>query len=86
LADERNDRIRRVVPGADGRITGALDETIMTLAGGGATLGDNGPPTAAKLDRPEGVVVDTAGNLFIADTNQHRVRRIFLRILHWHGA
>ena len=86
FADERNDRIRRVIPGADGRITGGLDEIISTLAGGGTTLGDNGPSAAARLNRPEGIMVDAAGNLVIADTNQHRVRRTMLRIIRWDGA
>jgi uncharacterized protein (TIGR03437 family) len=36
--------------------------------------GDNGPASLAKFSRPHGMVVDAAGNLYIADRNNHRVR------------
>ena len=44
--------------------------TIVTAAGDGTAgdKGDNGPATAAELDRPWGVAVDSAGDLFIADS------------------
>ncbi|WP_460758792.1 NHL domain-containing protein [Lysobacter fragariae] len=53
------------------------DSIIFTVAGAGTFAGDGGPATAAVLSRPQGVAVDTAGNVFVADTffNQ-RVRRI----------
>ena len=38
--------------------------------------GDNGPATAAELDYPEGVAVDSAGDLFIADTDNGRIREV----------
>jgi sugar lactone lactonase YvrE len=46
---------------------------IYTVAGGGTRTGDGGPATAAQLD-PEGVAVDLAGNLVIADTFSQRIR------------
>jgi len=54
--------------------------TISTIAGRGPEHGgyggDGGPATEAMLDRPHGVCLDAAGNVFIGDTNTHRVRRV----------
>jgi hypothetical protein len=47
---------------------------ITTVAGGGATLGDNGPATGAQLSSPYGVAVDSAGSLYIADGT--RIRKV----------
>jgi uncharacterized protein (TIGR03437 family) len=60
IADTGNDRIRRVLPNG----------IIITVAGGGAWWfdADNGPATNAWLDSPNGVAVDSAGNLYITDT------------------
>jgi streptogramin lyase len=49
---------------------------ITTVAGGGSTLGDGGPATSAAINQPYGVAVDEAGNLFIGDTGDNRVRRV----------
>jgi hypothetical protein len=53
-------------------------DTIATVAGDGTSgySGDGGPASAAQLNFPIGVALDAAGNLFIADTNNHRVRRV----------
>ena len=68
VADTTAHRIRRIDP--TGRIT--------TVAGTGASgfSGDNGPATAALLHEPRGVAVDPAGDLFIADSSNNRVRWI----------
>jgi hypothetical protein len=48
---------------------------VTTLAGGHkGGDGDGGPATAAGLDRPHGCGIDSQGNLYIADSNNHRVR------------
>ena len=49
--------------------------TIETVAGGGS-LGDGGPAAAAQLRRPTGVALDGAGNLYIADTDNNRIRKV----------
>ena len=65
IADTFNSRIRKVSGGI-----------IMTVAGGGVFLGDGGPATGAGLNYPDGVAVDSAGNLYIADTAEHRIRKV----------
>jgi len=68
IADRNNRRIRRVTPGG----------TISTVAGGGFSgfSGDGGPATSASLFSPSGVTVDAAGNLYIADTSNYRIRKV----------
>jgi sugar lactone lactonase YvrE len=53
-------------------------QTITTLAGSGAYgyAGDSGPATSARLNMAGGVAVDAQGNTYIADTWNHRVRKI----------
>lgn len=56
----------------------AAAQVITTVAGDGiyGFSGDGGAAINANLGRPNGVAVDAAGNLFIADTNNSRVRRV----------
>src|SRR5205085_1999354 len=51
---------------------------ITTVAGNGLGnfSGDGGPAIGAKLLSPDSVAVDGAGNLFIADTSNNRIRRV----------
>jgi sugar lactone lactonase YvrE len=53
---------------------------ITTLAGTGTQgfSGDSSPATAAQLDSPQGLALDTANHLYLADTHNHRIRRIDL--------
>ena len=69
IADKGNLRIRRV----DAQ-TGLITTVVGTGAGGFS--GDGGPATDALLNAPSSVEVDAAGNLFIADSNNNRVRRV----------
>lgn len=68
IADRYNSRIRKV----------ASDGTISTVAGNGTAgySGDGGPAASAELNAPEGVAVDTAGNLYIADTYNGCIRKV----------
>jgi trimeric autotransporter adhesin len=54
----------------------AADGTLTLIAGGGDTLGDGGPATEAQLKNPQGIVLDGAGDLYIADTDNHRIRKV----------
>lgn len=68
IADTDNQRIRKVTPGG----------IISTVAGTGTAgaLGDGGAATSAQIGYPSGVAVDSKGNIFIADKNNHKVRRV----------
>ncbi len=52
--------------------------TISRVAGNGASgfSGDGGPATSASLNHPVSFTTDAAGNLYIADTHNHRIRRV----------
>jgi uncharacterized protein (TIGR03437 family) len=67
IADSSNQRVREVVSG-----------TISTVAGNGtaAFLGDAAAATSAELNLPSGVAVDSAGNLYIADTANCVIRKV----------
>jgi len=67
IADTSNNLIRKVSEGV-----------ISTVAGTGTEgfSGDNGPATSAQLSNPVGVAIDSAGNLYLADTSNARVRKV----------
>ncbi|MFF4529496.1 hypothetical protein ACFY1P_09515 [Streptomyces sp. NPDC001407] len=69
IADTDNHRVRKV---------DAKTRTITTIAGNGEQdfSGDGGPAVDAALSSPRGIALDAKGNLFIADTEHHRVRRV----------
>ncbi|MEZ6062277.1 MAG: hypothetical protein R3C19_18200 [Planctomycetaceae bacterium] len=57
------------------RVVRAADGTIETLAGDGSQgNGPDGDPKHCRMDRPHGVFVDSAGKIYIGDSNNHRVR------------
>lgn len=68
IADTGSQRIRRVTP----------DGVITTIAGTGAAGfgGDNVPANQAQLSGPAGIALSQEGSVYVADTNNHRIRRI----------
>jgi Bacterial Ig-like domain (group 3)/NHL repeat len=72
VADRHNQRVRKI----------GVDGTITTLAGSGAASfsggysGDGAAATNAAMAKPSGVSVDAAGNVYIADTDNHRIRQV----------
>ncbi len=68
IAEQGNARVRRVLP----------DGTIVTVAGSGTTgfAGDTGPATSAQFNTINGVAVTTDGGFLVADSFNHRVRRV----------
>ena len=73
VADTYNHRIRKVGPAA---IITTVGGSGATGAIGGGFSGDNGPATAASLYYPEGVAVDAAGNIYVADYGNKRIRKV----------
>src|SRR5262249_34979939 len=68
IPDVDNNRIRKFDP--------SQAVSVSTIAGGDNSPGDGGPATAALLDRPAGLAIDGAGNVFITEHDSHRVRRV----------
>ena len=68
FSDAQHNRIREV--NASG--------IISTIAGTGSAgfSGDSGPATAAKINQPSSLCIDNVGNIFLADGNNNRVRKI----------
>ncbi len=69
FADQDNNKVREIV---------AATGLIKTVAGDGILgfAGDGGPAINAQLNSPAALTIDTAGNLYIADTNNFRIRRV----------
>jgi sugar lactone lactonase YvrE len=73
VADRHNQRVRMIAAASGG---------ISTIAGSGAASfsggfsGDGAAATAATLAKPSGVSVDAAGNIYIADTGNQRIRQV----------
>ena len=69
IADTASQRIRKI---------DVTTGVISTVAGTGTAgfSGDGGLATSAQLNSPQGLAVDSAGNVFIADTTNHSIRKI----------
>jgi hypothetical protein len=67
VADTANDTIRKVTPGG----------VVTTLAGLAGNIGSaDGAGSAARFDWPDGVAVDSAGNVYVADTANDTIRKV----------
>jgi NHL repeat len=72
IADYGNFKVRRV----------SASGTISTFGGTGVqgsalgTVGDGGAATSAQLNQPWNVTVDSAGNVYVADTENHKIRKV----------
>jgi trimeric autotransporter adhesin len=69
IADSQNNRIRKIV---------AATGIITTVAGNGKAgySGDDGPAINAELYTPQGVALDSSGNIYIADSQNNRIRKV----------
>ncbi len=79
ICDKLDQRIRVVAAGTGTYYGQAMKEgEIYTIAGDGTAgfNGDGGPATSAEVNWPEGVTVDGAGNVLIADSDNDRIRVI----------
>jgi len=66
VADSANHQIRRISPAG----------VVTTLAGNGTAGSTDGTGSGAQFNSPGGVAVDISGNVYVADTNNHAIRKV----------
>ncbi len=66
VTDQSNHRVRKISP----------DGIVNTLAGTGVLGTADGMGTTAQFNNPSGIALDSSGNLFIADKDNHLIRKI----------
>jgi RHS repeat-associated protein len=71
IADQGNNRVQEVTS------AGTMKTIAGSATGSYGTSGDGGPATSALLDSPSGVAVDSSGDLYVADTYNHRIQEIY---------
>jgi sugar lactone lactonase YvrE len=76
IADSSDNRIRKVdaASGNISTVAGSVAGPSNVCTNPTSSCGDGGPATSANLNFPQGVAIDSAGNLYIADTGDNRVR------------
>ena len=67
ISDYEDNRIRKL---------NLVDNEVSTVAGSGLADFANGPGALASLNGPAGLIIGPAGNIYVADANNHRIRRI----------
>ncbi|VDA99937.1 hypothetical protein S1OALGB6SA_1011, partial [Olavius algarvensis spirochete endosymbiont] len=71
VADSYNHRIRKITPAG----------VVSTIAGTGTRGSADGAGTTALFDSPDGVAVNSSGNVvYVADTGNHRIRKIEYKV------
>jgi sugar lactone lactonase YvrE len=65
VTDRNNNKIRKITPAG-----------VVTTLAGSSSGSANGSGTAAQFSAPKGIAVDNLGNVYVADTNNHRIRKI----------
>ena len=66
VADTDSNKIRKITSAG----------VVSTMAGSGSVGNSNGNSTSASFNSPRGITVDAAGNIFVADTSNHRIRKV----------
>jgi len=66
LSDSDNHVIRRITPSGE----------VVTLAGDGTAGSENGIGSSARFDEPYGIDIDSGGNIIVADSENHTIRRV----------
>ncbi len=69
VADTNNNKIRLIA-------ASGVSYVVSTLAGSGSAGSTDGTGAAASFNRPTGVAVDASGNVYVADTGNHKIRKI----------
>jgi uncharacterized protein (TIGR03437 family) len=70
IADSQDAIIRKVT------VSTGIITTVAGIGGQASFFGDGGPAVSAELNNPQGIAVDTSGNLWIADTNNSVIREV----------
>ena len=66
VADSSNNKIRKITPAG----------VVTTLAGSGVSDSEDGTGTTASFAYPRGIAVDSSGNVYVADSGNHKIRKI----------
>ena len=75
FSDMNNHRIRKIDSGVISNFAG---DAISALPDNAGNTGDGGQAKIAKLNRPHAITLDSEGNLYIADSDNSRVRKVIL--------